>query len=102
MTRALLSRIRALFRRRELDERLDEEVQSHLGELASDYVRRGMTPEAARLTPYDGRTIAIVCIVIAAGATAAAYLPPAAPVEWTRWSRCEPIRFPQNQFQTDS
>jgi predicted permease len=49
MMRALLSRIGALFRRRELDARLDEEVQSHLDELTADYVRRGMTPEEARL-----------------------------------------------------
>jgi predicted permease len=49
MMRALLSRIGAMFRRRALEARLDEEVQSHLGELAADYVRRGMTPEEARL-----------------------------------------------------
>ena len=49
MTRTLWSRIRALFLRRQLDARLAEEVQSHLDALAADYVRRGMTPEHARL-----------------------------------------------------
>ena len=47
--RTLLSRIQALFRARALDARLDEEVQSHLEELAAEYVRRGTTPEQARL-----------------------------------------------------
>ena len=42
------SRIRALFLRRPLDERLDEEVQAHLEALAADYERRGLTPEQAR------------------------------------------------------
>ena len=49
MMRALLSRIGALFHRRDLEARLDEEVQAHLDALAADYVRRGMTPEEARL-----------------------------------------------------
>ena len=48
MTRTLWSRIRALFLRRQLDARLDEEVQSHLEALAVDYERRGLTPEQAR------------------------------------------------------
>ena len=47
--RMLLSRIRALFRRRELDAQLDEEVRVHLDELAAEYTRRGATPEQARL-----------------------------------------------------
>ena len=46
--RALWSRVRAMFLRRELEVRLDEEVQAHLDALAADYVRRGMTPEQAR------------------------------------------------------
>ncbi len=47
--RRLWSRIRALFRHRALDARLDEEVQSHLEALAAEYVRRGASPEQARL-----------------------------------------------------
>jgi putative ABC transport system permease protein len=47
--RELLSRIRALFRRKELDDRLDEEVCTHLDELTEDHIRRGATPEQARL-----------------------------------------------------
>ena len=47
--RPLLSRIRGLFRRRALDERLDEEVQTHLDALAAEFARRGATPEQARL-----------------------------------------------------
>jgi predicted permease len=47
--RVLWSRVRALWRRRDLDARLDEEVQAHLDDLAADYVRRGATPEQARL-----------------------------------------------------
>jgi putative ABC transport system permease protein len=46
--RTLLSRIRALFLRRVLDDRLDEEIQGHLDALAADYQRRGMNPEEAR------------------------------------------------------
>jgi putative ABC transport system permease protein len=49
MMRTLWSRMRALFLRRQLDERLDEEVQAHLDQLAADYVRRGAPPEQARL-----------------------------------------------------
>ncbi|MGH7555203.1 MAG: permease prefix domain 1-containing protein, partial [Longimicrobiales bacterium] len=41
----LWSRIRALFRRSQLD----DEVRAHLELLAADYVRRGMPPEQARL-----------------------------------------------------
>jgi predicted permease len=47
--RERLSRIRSLFRRHALDERLDEEVHAHLEALAAEYVRRGATPEEARL-----------------------------------------------------
>ncbi len=45
---ALLSRIAALFRRDQLENRLDEEVRAHLELLAADYERRGMTREQAR------------------------------------------------------
>jgi predicted permease len=47
--RTFVSRLRALFRRAALDDRLDEEVRAHLDALAADYVRRGMTTEQARL-----------------------------------------------------
>src|SRR5688572_15865665 len=47
--RVLWSRVRAMFVRRRLDVRLDEEVRGHLDELAADYVRRGLTPEQAKL-----------------------------------------------------
>jgi putative ABC transport system permease protein len=49
MMRTLWSRIRALFVRRVLDARLDEEVRAHLELLAADYERRGATPAQARL-----------------------------------------------------
>jgi macrolide transport system ATP-binding/permease protein len=49
MMQTLRSRIRALFSRRGLDARLDQEVQTHLDELTTDYVRRGLTPGQARL-----------------------------------------------------
>jgi len=47
--RTLLARITALFRRRELDARLDEEVQTHLDELKAEFLRAGATPAQARL-----------------------------------------------------
>ena len=46
--RAVLQRIAALFRRRHLDDQLDEEVRGHLDLLAAEYERRGLTPEQAR------------------------------------------------------
>jgi predicted permease len=46
--RTMWSRIRALFDRRRLDTRLDEEVHAHLDELTAEYVRRGATLEQAR------------------------------------------------------
>jgi predicted permease len=46
--RVLWSRIRALFARRQLDERLDEEVRAHLEELTAAHLRRGATLEQAR------------------------------------------------------
>jgi putative ABC transport system permease protein len=49
MMHTLLSRIRALFSRRGLDARLDQEVQTHLDELTAEYERRGLPPDHARL-----------------------------------------------------
>jgi predicted permease len=46
--RVLLSRVRALFRSRELDAELDDEIQCHLKLLEGDYVRGGMSAEDAR------------------------------------------------------
>ena len=48
MMRVLWSRLRAVFRRGALDARLDEEVQTHLDELAAEYMRRGATRDEAR------------------------------------------------------
>jgi len=47
--RTLWARIRGLFLGHRFDRRLDDEVQSHLEQLADDYQRRGMTAEQARL-----------------------------------------------------
>jgi len=44
----LIGRIQALFRRRQLDEDLNQELQSHLEMLAEEYLRRGLPPEDAR------------------------------------------------------
>ena len=46
--RGVLHRIAALFKSRQADERLDEEVRAHLDLLAADYERRGRSPEEAR------------------------------------------------------
>jgi predicted permease len=48
MMRTLLSRLRALFRRDQLDADLDGEVREHLELLAADYRRRGLTVDEAR------------------------------------------------------
>lgn len=45
---AWLSRIRALFGARRLDEDFSREIAAHLEMLAEDYARRGMTPAEAR------------------------------------------------------
>ncbi len=37
-----------MFRRRHLDDQLDEEIRGHLDLLAAEYERRGLTPEQAR------------------------------------------------------
>ena len=42
------ARFRALFRRTPLDRDLDDEVAAHLDLLERDYVRRGLSPAAAR------------------------------------------------------
>ena len=47
--RTLWARIRGLSLGHRFDRRLDDEVQSHLEQLADDYQRRGMTAEQARL-----------------------------------------------------
>jgi predicted permease len=47
--RTVYWRIRALFRSRAMDARLDDEVRAHLDELAADHMKRGATPEQARL-----------------------------------------------------
>ena len=47
--RVFLSRVRGLWRRGAIDARLDEEVQAHLDALAAEFMRRGATPEEARL-----------------------------------------------------
>ena len=41
-------RLRSLFRRSVVDSELDEEFQYHLERQTAEYVRRGMTPKAAR------------------------------------------------------
>ena len=46
--RTVLTRIRELFRGRELDRDLDDELRAHVDFLIDDGVRRGLTPAAAR------------------------------------------------------
>jgi len=46
--RVFLARVSSLFRRRQLEADLDDEVRAHLDLLASDYERHGMTPAQAR------------------------------------------------------
>jgi putative ABC transport system permease protein len=47
--RALLSRLGALVRLRQMDRDMDDEIASHLAEATEDYIRGGMSPEEARL-----------------------------------------------------
>jgi len=47
--RAILRRLLASFQSRRLDRELRDEIAAHLAEAADDYVRRGMSPEEARL-----------------------------------------------------
>lgn len=46
--KAFLTRITSLFRRNQLDARLDDEVQFHIDMLAQEHVRRGMSERDAR------------------------------------------------------
>src|SRR5580765_767401 len=46
--RIVLARVLALFRKRWSDVALLDEIRVHLDLLADDFVKRGMTPEAAR------------------------------------------------------
>src|SRR5579871_3812257 len=46
--RILWSRLRWLFRRREMDDRLNEEIEAHLELAMAENVRRGMTERDAR------------------------------------------------------
>jgi predicted permease len=59
LLRILLSRCASLFRRKKLDEELDEELQSHIEFAIAENVERGMTKEAARraaLVEFGGVT----------------------------------------------
>src|SRR5689334_19460125 len=47
--RTFLSRLIDLVLRRDREDRLRDEVQSHLDLLAEEFIARGMTPEGARL-----------------------------------------------------
>jgi putative ABC transport system permease protein len=46
--RIFLCRLRALFRSRQMDQELDEEIASHLAEATEEYVQKGFSPEEAR------------------------------------------------------
>jgi predicted permease len=48
MKRTVLGRLLTLFRRRDAETRLDDEVRAHLELLEADYVRRGMAADEAR------------------------------------------------------
>ena len=48
MLAELFARMQALFRRRQLDDDLDQELQSHLDLLTEEHLRRGLSPEEAR------------------------------------------------------
>jgi putative ABC transport system permease protein len=52
--RVLLVRLRALFRARQLDRDLDDEIASHLGEATEEYIRQGLSPEEARSAAERG------------------------------------------------
>jgi predicted permease len=43
-----LYRLSALFRSRQLDREIDDEIASHLAEAADEYIRRGLSPQEAR------------------------------------------------------
>ena len=46
--RSMLSRVAAMFRRRELDERIDEELRFHIEMQTEENIRQGMSPSEAR------------------------------------------------------
>jgi putative ABC transport system permease protein len=46
--RMLLFRLSALFRSRQMDREIDDEIASHLAEATEEYVRQGLSPEEAR------------------------------------------------------
>ena len=46
--RVVLFRLRALFRSRQMDREIDDEITSHLAEAAEEYVQQGLPPEEAR------------------------------------------------------
>lgn len=46
--RSFLFRLRALFRSRQLDREIDDEIASHLAEATEEYIRLGLSPEEAR------------------------------------------------------
>ena len=50
--RSLASRISAFFRRRELDRRVDEELEFHIAMETEDNIRRGMAPREARAAAH--------------------------------------------------
>src|SRR5579872_2090350 len=59
LIRILMSRLAALFRRRQLNEQLDEELQAHLELATQENMRRGISgPEAraAALRDFGGLT----------------------------------------------
>jgi len=47
--RILLFRLRSLFRSRQIDREIDDEISSHLAEAAEEYIRQGLSPADARL-----------------------------------------------------
>ena len=47
--RILLFRLRALFRSRQTDREIEDEITSHLAEAAEEYEQQGLSPEEARL-----------------------------------------------------
>jgi predicted permease len=46
--RILMFRLRALFRARQMDREIDDEIASHLAEATEEYGRQGLSPEEAR------------------------------------------------------
>ena len=46
--RSVLFRLRALFRARQIDREIDDEIASHLAEATEEYVQQGLSPDEAR------------------------------------------------------